>query len=554
MLMFRLPGGQRRQLEEGSCLLPLAEELAGRYNSPVVEGVFNGEAVDLQRPLHRDGDVDFVDMDSEEGMRIYVRTLLFIFLTAAKKLRSDAAIEVRNTLGSALYCEDRSCVRLTPEDIKAIENEMRAIVGRREPITLHRMPKQEAMCETGPSCSPDRMALLKQLPEDAVVSMYELEGSYGYFFGSMCPDTGYVPYFELLPYDNGVIINYPALGSWNELKPFVDQPRLNKAFEEAEEWASMIRCNTVGKLNKYIEDGYADKIIQIAEALHEKKLVNIADYITERRDRLKLILIAGPSSSGKTSTAQRLSIQLSVNGIKPMPVSMDDYYKNRTETPRKPDGSYDFESIEAVDLQLFSSDMNRLMNGEKIEVPKFNFRTGTREYRGRTMQMTERSVLIVEGIHGLNPRLTEAIDPERVMKLYVSALTPMSMDEHNRINTTDVRLMRRIVRDSKYRSHTAAMTLNLWDSVRQGEEQYIFPYQCSADIIFNTTLIYELAVLKKYVQPLLEAVTRADGLAYMQARRLLGLLAHVREVDDSVIPNNSILKEFIGGSVFKEAL
>lgn len=554
MLNFRMPGGQLRQMEEGSCLLPLAEELAGAYKSPIVEGIFNGEAADLQKPLYKDGDVAFTEMNSEEGMRIYVRTLLFIFLTAAEKLRSDAAIEVRNTLGSALYCEDRSRVRLTPEDIRAIEDEMRAIVRRREPVILHRLPKEKVMCEEGPSCSPDRMALLRQLPAGATVSMYELEGRYGYFFGSMCPDTGYVPYFELLPYENGVIINYPDVGSWNVLRPFVDQPRLNEAFGEAEEWSAMIRCNTVGKLNKYIEDGYADKIIQIAEALHEKKLANIADYVSSRRDKLKLILIAGPSSSGKTSTAQRLSIQLAVNGIRPIPVSMDDYYRNRADTPRKPDGSYDFESIEAVDLELFSSDMNRLMNGEEIEVPKFNFRTGLREYRGRTMQMTEHSVLIVEGIHGLNPRLTEFIPAERVMKLYVSALTPMSLDEHNRINTTDVRLMRRIVRDSKYRSHSAAMTLNLWDSVRQGEEKYIFPYQCSADIIFNTTLIYELAVLKKYVQPLLQAVTREDGLAYMQARRLLGLLAHVRELDDSVIPNNSILKEFIGGSVFKEAL
>lgn len=338
------------------------------------------------------------------------------------------------------------------------------------------------------------------------------------------------------------------------LPSFIDQPRLNEAYQEAEEWSAMIQCNTVGKLNKITEMGYAEKIIQVAEALQEKKLANIADIIAKRKNELKLILIAGPSSSGKTSTAQRLSIQMAVNGLRPIPISMDDYYKNRVDSPRKADGSYDFECLEAIDLELFNEHLTKLLAGECVKMPKYNFRTGLREYRGQELQMAENSVLVLEGIHGLNEKLTAAIPAAKKMKLYVSALTPMSLDEYNRIHTTDVRLLRRMVRDSQFRSHDAEATLNSWHSVREGEEKYIFPYQCSADVIFNTTLIYELAVLKKYAQPLLEAVGPEAGKAYRTARRLLNMLAYVRPIDDNSIPNNSILREFVGGSIFKDAL
>ena len=370
----------------------------------------------------------------------------------------------------------------------------------------------------------------------------------------MCPDCGYVPNFELLPYGDGVIINYPDTGDWEHLPPFEDKPCLNAAYQEAEDWSAMIKCNTIGKLNKLIDEGYAGRIIQVAEALHEKKLAKIADMIATRKDELKLVLIAGPSSSGKTSTAQRLSIQMAVNGLRPMPISMDDYYRNRVDSPRKPDGSYDFECLEAIDLELFNEHLQKLLAGERVKMPKYNFRTGFREYRGNELQMQENSVLVVEGIHGLNEKLTASIPANKKMKLYVSALTPMSFDEHNRIHTTDARLLRRMVRDSQFRSHDAESTLTLWSDVREGEEKYIFPFQTSADVVFNTTLIYELAVLKKYAVPLLKAVPRESGKAYMTAQRLLNMLYYVKEIDDTVIPNNSILREFVGGSVFKDAL
>ena len=479
MLTLTLPNGQKRQVEEGSCLLPLAKEFAGSFASPIVEGVFRGEAVDLQRPLDQDGDVDFIEVNDPMGMRGYVRTLLFMFLTAAKELYPAVDIEVRNTLGSALYCVNKSDAVLGRGELAEIAGRMQEMAAKKMPILLKRLPKQKAMDEAGGFCSEDRMALLQEVSEDTVVSLYFLNGNPGFFFGSLCPDCGYVPYFELLPYEDGVILNYPDAGKWNVLPPFVDNPKLNEAYQEAEEWSAMIHCNTIGKLNKIIELGYADKIIQVAEALHEKKYAQIADLIASRKDELKLVLIAGPSSSGKTSTAQRLSIQMAVNGLRPMPISMDDYYRNRVETPRKPDGSYDFECVEAIDLELFNDHLSKLLRGEEIKLPKYNFRTGCREYRGSTMKMTENSVLVVEGIHGLNERLTSSVPAKNKMKIYISALTPLSFDEHNRIHTTDARLLRRMVRDSQFRSHDAAETLNLWDDVRRGEEQYIFPFQAS---------------------------------------------------------------------------
>lgn len=553
MLQLRLSNGQLIEVEEGSCLLPVAKVYEREYSSPIVTAIFNGQLWDLQRPLTEGGTVELVEVNVPEGMRVYVRTLLFVMLAAAHKLYPDILVEVRNTLGSALYCKAGGEAKLTPEQIKHIEAYMHGMVERRVPVLLERKTQKEILDEIGDLCTADTRALLDQLPADKKLTINRMEGVPGYLFGPMCPDAGYVPYFELLPYADGVIINYPDTGNWTVLPPFEDKPRLNEAYQEAEQWSKMIHCDTVGKLNKIIDLGYADKIIQVAEALHEKKLAGIADMLMTHKE-LRLVLIAGPSSSGKTSTAQRLGIQMAVNGLRPVTVSMDDYYKNRVDSPRKADGSYDFECLEAIDLELFNDHLQRLLAGERVKMPKYNFRTGCREYRGSELQLAENSVLVVEGIHGLNEKLTESIPKKNKIKIYVSALTPMSFDEYNRIHTTDMRLLRRMVRDSQFRSHDAEKTLSTWRDVREGEEKYIFPFQTDADIIFNTTLIYELAVLKKYAEPLLAAVPQSAGRAYTTARRLLNILRYVKTIDDSVIPNNSILREFIGGSVFKDAL
>lgn len=551
-IKLTLPNNIIREYPAGTTLLEVSRDFAANYQSPIVEGIFNGIGTDLQKPVFENGTVDFITLDMEEGMRVYVRSLLFLFLVAIKELRPEVKIEARNSLGSALFCEITNDIVLSNYDLKALEDYMKELAAKSEPIIYKHINKKEAekiLCERNEA---DRLELLHAIDDDLLLTCYTLKGHMEYFFGPMLPDCGYLKLFELINYENGIVINYPETGQ-NELDVFVDSPKLNKMFHEMEEWSTMLQCNTVAKLNRIIKEDHAGVIIQVAEALHEKKIAAIADEITDKGKDVHLVLIAGPSSSGKTTFAQRLSIQLVVNGLRPVPISMDDYYKERLNTPRKADGSYDFESVEAIDLELFNDHLKRLLAGETVKIPKYNFRTGLREYRGRELTLSDNSVLIVEGIHGLNERISAFVPARNKLKVYISALTPMSLDDYNRIQTTDMRLLRRLVRDSQFRSHDALMTLKLWDDVRRGEEKYIFPFQEEADIIFNTTLVYEFAVLKKYAEPLLQGVPETEAV-YTNAQRLLGLLSHVIPLDKELIPKNSILREFVGGSAFKEAL
>lgn len=551
-IKLTLPKNIIREYPAGTTLLEVSRDFAANYQSPIVEGIFNGIGTDLQKPVFENGTVDFITLDMEEGMRVYVRSLLFLFLVAIKELRPEVKIEARNSLGSALFCEITNDIVLSNYDLKALEDYMKELAAKSEPIIYKHINKKEAekiLCERNEA---DRLELLHAIDDDLLLTCYTLKGHMEYFFGPMLPDCGYLKLFELINYENGIVINYPETGQ-NELDVFVDSPKLNKMFHEMEEWSTMLQCNTVAKLNRIIKEDHAGVIIQVAEALHEKKIAAIADEITDKGKDVHLVLIAGPSSSGKTTFAQRLSIQLVVNGLRPVPISMDDYYKERLNTPRKADGSYDFESVEAIDLELFNDHLKRLLAGETVKIPKYNFRTGLREYRGRELTLSDNSVLIVEGIHGLNERISAVVPARNKLKVYISALTPMSLDDYNRIQTTDMRLLRRLVRDSQFRSHDALMTLKLWDDVRRGEEKYIFPFQEEADIIFNTTLVYEFAVLKKYAEPLLQGVPETEAV-YTNAQRLLGLLSHVTPLDKELIPKNSILREFVGGSAFKEAL
>ena len=551
-IKLTLPNNIIREYPAGTTLLEVSRDFAANYQSPIVEGIFNGIGTDLQKPVFENGTVDFITLDMEEGMRVYVRSLLFLFLVAIKELRPEVKIEARNSLGSALFCEITNDIVLSNYDLKALEDYMKELAAKSEPIIYKHINKKEAekiLCERNEA---DRLELLHAIDDDLLLTCYTLKGHMEYFFGPMLPDCGYLKLFELINYETGIVINYPETGQ-NELDVFVDSPKLNKMFHEMEEWSTMLQCNTVAKLNRIIKEDHAGVIIQVAEALHEKKIAAIADEITDKGKDVHLVLIAGPSSSGKTTFAQRLSIQLVVNGLRPVPISMDDYYKERLNTPRKADGSYDFESVEAIDLELFNDHLKRLLAGETVKIPKYNFRTGLREYRGRELTLSDNSVLIVEGIHGLNERISAVVPARNKLKVYISALTPMSLDDYNRIQTTDMRLLRRLVRDSQFRSHDALMTLKLWDDVRRGEEKYIFPFQEEADIIFNTTLVYEFAVLKKYAEPLLQGVPETEAV-YTNAQRLLGLLSHVIPLDKELIPKNSNLREYVGGSAFKEAL
>ena len=555
MLLITFPDGTKKYYAEGTTLAEIGREVEAGYDSPLAAGVFNGQEYSLSYRVTEDGEVAFIPMNSVEGMRAFVRSITFVCDVAMKDLFPETELEVCNSLGSALYCTMPKNP-LDPGQLKQLEDKMRSIIAEKHPIVTFPVDRQEAIerAKQDPYLGQDVLAMINMAPESETLFAYELCGIREPFFEPLLTSTEHLSAFELIPFDKGFVINYPEVGDYTELPPWDTVRRINRAYEEAEEWSAMIGCNTISKLNQIIRAGRADKIIRVAEGLQEKKFVAMADYITQHRDKLKFILIAGPSSSGKTSSNQRLCVQLEVNGLHPIPISMDNYYVNREDTPKNPDGTYDFERVDVIDISLFNEHLKRLLQGETVMLPYYNFMTGHREYRGQTMCMKENSVFVIEGIHALNRKVTESVPDENKLKIFVSALTPMSLDAFNRIHTTDLRMLRRMVRDSKFRSHDALNTIKMWPSVRRGEEKYIFPCQEEADVFFNTSLIYEPAILRKFAVPLLQTVPREEKAAYFTARRLLRLLGLIEPLDEDMIPNNSILKEFIGGSAFAKEL
>ena len=555
MLRITLPDGSVKQVPEGTTFAELGKNVQKKYDSPLAAAVLNGMEFSLRQPVMEEGDVDFISMNSVEGMRAFVRSITFVCIVAMKELFPGTEMEVCNSLGSALYC----LMPKNPLDqgqLKQLEEKMREIVAAGYPIETFPVDRKEAVerAKQDPYLGEDVLAMINMAPESEPLFAYELCGIREPFFEPLLPGTEYLSAFEIIPFEDGFVINYPEIEDHTVLPPWDTARRINRAYREAEDWSAMVGCNTIAKLNRIIREGRPDKIIRMAEGLQEKKFVSIADHITKHRDKLKFVLIAGPSSSGKTSSNQRLCVQLEVNGLHPIPISMDNYYVNREDTPKNPDGTYDFERVEVIDTALFNEHLVKLINGEKVELPYFNFKTGHREYRGDTICMQENSIFVIEGIHALNPKVSSSIPEENKLKIFVSALTPMSLDAYNRIHTTDLRMLRRMVRDARFRSHDALDTINMWPSVRRGEENYIFPCQEDADIFFNTSLIYEPAVLRKFAVPLLQSVPKEEKAAYFAARRLLRLLRLIEPLDEEAIPNNSILKEFIGGSAFAREL
>lgn len=555
MLHITLPGGVKREFAVGTTLAEMGKDFADNYDSPLAVGVFNGLEYSLSYQVTEDGEVSFIPMNSVEGMRAFVRSIVFVCDVAMKELFPDTELEVCNSLGSALYCIMPKNP-LTPVQLKQLEDKMHTLVAAKYPIVTFPVDRREAIerAKQDPYLGQDVLAMINMAPESETLFAYELCGVREPFFEPLLPSTEHLAAFELIPFDKGFVINYPEIEDYRNLPPWDTVRRINHAYQEAEEWSAMIGCNTLAKLNRIIREGRADKIIRVAEGLQEKKFVAIADYITQHRDKLKFVLIAGPSSSGKTSSNQRLCVQMEVNGLHPIPISMDNYYVNREDTPKNPDGTYDFERVDVIDIPLFNEHLTQLLRGETVMLPYYNFMTGHREYRGQKIRMQENSIFVIEGIHALNRKVTESVPDENKLKIFVSALTPMSLDAFNRIHTTDLRLLRRMVRDSRFRSHDALDTIKMWPSVRYGEEKYIFPCQEEADIFFNTSLIYEPAILRKFAVPLLETVPKEEKKAFFTASRLLRLLRLVEPLDEDMIPNNSILKEFIGGSAFAKEL
>lgn len=536
--------------EKGVSLERIAHDFQREGQCQIVAAVVDNELRELNSILDKDCHVKFIDACSSIGSRIYQRSLSFVLMRACMELFPECKVSIEHSLSKGLYCEIHCpCKSIDENDTERIENRMREIIEEDILFVKGKVPLNEAI-EIFKEYGQINKVKLMKYREKPYVNIYECDWVKNYFYGYMVPSTGYLKSFKLKFYKPGIVMQLPRKENNGGIPVFKEQPKLFRIFRETEKWSRILGIDYVASLNDLIVTKKEKEFICIAEALHEKKVVEIANSITKNIKEKKLILIAGPTSSGKTTFAKRLEIQLRVNGIRPVSISLDDYFVNREHTPLDEKGEYDFETLNALNLELFNKDLERILVGEEVEIPTFDFCLGRSEYRGNVIKIAKEQPLILEGIHCLNDQLTESIPRENKFKIYISALTQLSVDEHNRIPTTDTRLIRRIVRDSKFRSNDANATLSLWESVRRGEEENIFPFQEDADAMFNSALFYELSVLKKYVEPLLRQVN-TESPHYPEAKRLLKFLNYFVSLEnEDDIPKTSILKEFIGGSIF----
>ncbi|MGQ9502845.1 MAG: nucleoside kinase [Anaerolineae bacterium] len=549
---IRLPDGRLYEAPIGTPLETYFKAIdhTAKDTLPVVAALVNGELRELTYPIDRDADVAPITLADSDGQRIYVRSLTFLMITAIEELYPEAEITVDYALYSGgLYCVVNGREPFTATELQRIEARMREMVGADMPIGKEHVPLEEALSHFEAKGYTDKVTLLKNRKKD-YLTLYTLGMTRDYFHGYMVPSTGYLRQFALRPYGSGFALLYPRHEQPDVVQEIKESPGLVAVFNEYGEWMRLMGISDVGALNEAQETGRMREIILVSEALHEQRLAHIASAIAQRRPRVRLVLIAGPSSSGKTTFSKRLSIQLLANGIRPVPLALDDFFVNREESPRDENGEYDFESLYVLDLALFNSTLNRLIAGQEVTLPHFNFLTGRRE-EGNTIAIDKDEVILIEGIHGLNPELVREISPECIYRIYLSALTQLNIDRHNRVPTTDTRLIRRIVRDATYRGYSATETLARWESVRRGEKRWIFPYQDNADVMFNSALVYELAVLKPYAEPLLLQV-RPRTREHIEAKRLLSLLEWFVPVPPDHVPDNSILREFIGGSILQD--
>ena len=523
------------------------EEIKNSENN-IIACKCNNEVKSLNYEVEPEDKVELIDTTTRDGRRVYIRGLLYIMAKALYELYPKALLTVNYQLSNSMLCEIEN-MEITEEFIKKLSEKMNDIVKKDLEIKKIEMTKEEAIKFYEKEKTLRGILQLENKEKDEV-SLYFCEEYYNYFYGVMPVSTGYIKKFEVIKYHDGFLLRYPSKNSPNALDDYHETKKLLNTLDEYEDIHKTLGISTVYKLNKAISEGKAQDIISLAEALHEKKISDIADKIIERKN-VKAILIAGPSSSGKTTFAKRLGIQLRLNGLKPVTISVDNYFVERKDNPKHSDGTYDFECIEAIHLKLFNEHLTKLLNGEEIDVPTFNFKTGNKEYHGEKMKLADDEVLVMEGIHCLNDKLTESIPKEQKYKIYISALTVLNIDYYNRISTTDTRLIRRIVRDYQFRSYSALHTLQTWLSVNKGEEKYIYPFQEEADSMFNTSLIYELCVLKKHAHPLLKEITNVSK-EFSEAKNLYNLLNYFEDIPDELVPRNSLLREFIGGSIFEQ--
>jgi uridine kinase len=515
---------------------------------PVIAAKYNNKVRELKSPLESSGTLEFVTIGSADGMSVYRRSLTFVMIRAAREVFENPHVYVRHSLSKGYYCEIDLGRNLETEDIEKLDARMREIVGADEPFVRQEVSVEEAVGIFERDGQMDKVGVLKYRSEPTV-SIYKLGEFTDYFYGCLAPSTAYVSRFELRYYPPGFILRFPRYENPMNIPEFVEQTKMAEIFREHVVWGKILGVAQVGDMNEIIEAGEERKIVRMAEALHEKKMGQLADMIASKLTRPRLVLVSGPSGSGKTTSSKRLAIQMSVNGLKNKMLSLDNYFLDRDETPRDETGEYDFEAPEAIDIELLNRQLLDLIGGKEVKVPRFSFRSGKR-CGSRRFSLDADETLILEGIHALNPMLTPSIPSIMKFKIYVSALSQLNIDFHNRVPTTDIRKLRRIVRDNLFRGYTARDTLSRWRSVSRGEDQYIFTYQEEADVMFNSSLVYELCVLKGYAEKLLSEID-ADAEEYAETRRLLRFLSYFLTIPGKEVPPNSILREFIGDSIFK---
>lgn len=542
--------GKTKEYPYGISYGEIVEEYQESSRYPIVLVMKDGKLCELHKKLKRDGVLEFVTTGDEIGHKTYKRSASLLLLKAVYHVAGRKNIKnivLHYSVASGYYYTIDGNVEITEEFLAQVKAYMRELVERKIPILKRSVGTSEAIEIFHEHGMYDKEKLFR-FRRGSRVNIYSLDGFEDYFYGFMVNHTGYLKYFELYPYDTGMVLQLPERSNPQEVPPFIPKPKIFQIQKESQRWGEMMQADTVGALNEQIVSKGASQLLLVAEALQESKISQIARTIAENKDK-KFIMIAGPSSSGKTTFSHRLSIQLAAHGLRPHPIAVDNYFVNREDTPLDSEGNYNFECLEAIDVKQFNEDMTRLLQGEEVELPYFNFKTGQREYRGNFMKLGKEDVLVIEGIHCLNDKLSSSLPTKSKFKIYISALTQLNIDEHNRIPTTDGRLIRRIVRDARTRGTSAKQTIAMWNSVRRGEEENIFPYQESADVMFNSALIYELAVLKLYAEPLLFSIGK-DEPEYNEAKRLLKFLDYFLGVPSESIPSNSILREFVGGGCF----
>ncbi len=527
--------------------IALRDALSEVIPQDAIAARYNNEIASLNQPVNKEGKVKFINRTTKDGRDIYIRGLLYLISMSAERIYPNAKFTVNYQLSNAMFCEFDN-MEITDTVIENIKAEMDKIVKSDLPIIKKMMTLEEAE-KFYKSESTIRGRLQLNVNKEKV-SLYFCEEYFNYFYGTMPISTGFAEIYDIVKYNDGLLVRYPSITEPDRLPQHVNSLKLASALDEYEDIYKIMGINTVYKLNNKIKENGIKELILFSEALHEKKIAEIAQKIKER-ENVRMVLIAGPSSSGKTTFAGKLGMSLRVNGIKPVTISVDNYFVERENNPKDEQGNYDFECIEALDIELLNKQLMQLLNGEEVELPTFDFKTGHKSYLGNKLRLKDDEIIVMEGIHCLNDKLTSLIPPSNKFKVYISDLTVLNIDYYNRISTTDTRLIRRIVRDSKFRDYDALHTLQMWYSVNRGEQKNIFPYQEEADCMFNSSIVYEISALKKYAVPLLQEI-KSDVPEYSEARRLLALFQYFEDMDDTLIPNNSLIREFIGGSIFEE--